>query len=75
MAARALDFAEAHPSTDASYTALVAKLKERVARGQTRDIQERDGVEGAAWKSSSNVSGPFRRSKKAPTVPPVSEAA
>ncbi len=46
MAARALDFARAHPSTDASYTALVAKLQERLARADTLAMQQREGGTG-----------------------------
>lgn len=50
MAHRALDFAAAHPSTDASYTALVGRLQERLARSDALSIQQRDGHtgEGAA---------------------------
>jgi hypothetical protein len=43
MADRALDFAAAHPSTDASYNALVARLKDRLARADQLAIQQREG--------------------------------
>lgn len=41
MAARALDFAVAHPSTDVSYNTLVGRLKDRLARAdQLANLQE-----------------------------------
>lgn len=43
MAARALDFAAAHPSTDAGYNALVARLKDRLAQADQLAIEQRDG--------------------------------
>lgn len=46
MAARALDFSRAQPSTDASHTTVVTRLEERVARAETLAIQERDGRVG-----------------------------
>ncbi|MES2306990.1 MAG: hypothetical protein V4558_15925 [Gemmatimonadota bacterium] len=46
MAARALDFARTHASTDAGYTTIVTRLEERVARADTLAIQELDGVGG-----------------------------
>lgn len=43
MATRALDFARAHPSTDASYTALVAQLQDAVTRGEALAVLQTDG--------------------------------
>ena len=50
MAHRALDFALGHPSTDASYTALVARLQDRVGRADALTVQQQEGHtgEGAA---------------------------
>ena len=42
-AAQVLEFVQAHPDTDPGYVALVARLQERVARGGTYAIQQRDG--------------------------------
>jgi hypothetical protein len=46
MATRVLDFARAHPSTDASWVALVARLEERLTRADALAIQERNGRAG-----------------------------
>lgn len=43
MAARALDFAQAHPATDASYTSLVAQLQDAVSRGEALAALQSDG--------------------------------
>lgn len=43
MAARALDFAKANPSTDASHVAVVTRLEERLASADALALQERDG--------------------------------
>jgi hypothetical protein len=44
MVVRALQFAEANPSTDASYIAVVAKLQDAVTRADVLAIQQRDGI-------------------------------
>ncbi len=46
MAVRAMDFAQAHPSTDASYQSVVTRLKERLDRADVLAVQEHDGREG-----------------------------
>ncbi len=46
MAVRAMDFAQAHPSTDASYVSVVTRLKERLDRADALAIQEHAGLEG-----------------------------
>lgn len=46
MARRALDFAEAYPDTDAGYVALVARLSERVDRGDALVMQQIAGRAG-----------------------------
>jgi hypothetical protein len=46
MAARALDYSRAQPSTDAGHTTVVTRLEERVARADALAIQERDGRVG-----------------------------
>jgi hypothetical protein len=46
MAVRARDFAQAHPSTDASYTALVARLQDRLTRADGLAMLQRDGHNG-----------------------------
>ncbi len=46
MAADALQFALAHPSTDAGYVAVVAKLQDSVTRANALAIQQRDGADG-----------------------------
>ena len=43
MAARALDFAQAHPFTDPSYTTLVARLQDRIARADALVVQQIEG--------------------------------
>jgi hypothetical protein len=44
MAARALNFAQAHPSTDASYTTLVARLQDRLAHANALAVQQTEGT-------------------------------
>src|ERR1041384_726804 len=44
MAVRVLDFIRAHPSTEASYVAVVSRLEERLKRADTLAVQERDGL-------------------------------
>src|ERR1041384_4896176 len=44
MAVRVLDFIRAHPSTEASYVAVVSRLVERLKRADTLAVQERDGL-------------------------------
>ncbi len=46
MMGRALDFVRAHPSTDASWTALVARMEELLTRADTLTVQEREGRVG-----------------------------
>jgi hypothetical protein len=46
MAARALHFAKANPSTDASHQAVVTRLEERLASADALALQERDGKFG-----------------------------
>jgi hypothetical protein len=46
MAVRALNFARANPSTDASHQAVVARLEERLAGADALALQERDGKFG-----------------------------
>jgi hypothetical protein len=43
MAARALAFAQAHPATDAGYTALVTRLQGRLADADALAIRQHDG--------------------------------
>lgn len=43
MVARVLDFAAAYPSTDASYTALVTRMRDRASRADELAVQQRDG--------------------------------
>jgi hypothetical protein len=43
MAARAADFAAAHPSNDASYTSLVARLQDRVTTATALSTQQAEG--------------------------------
>ncbi len=45
MARRALDFATAHPITDAGYTAVVARLRANVAQADTLAMLQDAGVE------------------------------
>jgi hypothetical protein len=45
MAADALQFALAHPSTDAGFVAVVAKLQDSVTRGDALAMQQRDGTD------------------------------
>lgn len=46
MAARALDFAQANPSTDPSYTGVVTRLAERVGRADALAVQQVEGTGG-----------------------------
>jgi hypothetical protein len=46
MAHRALDCALGHPSTDASYTALVGRLQDRVGRADTLTVKQQEGLTG-----------------------------
>ncbi|MGH7582318.1 MAG: hypothetical protein ACREL5_03720 [Gemmatimonadales bacterium] len=46
MAGRALGFATANPSSDASYTALVGRLKDAVAKADVLAVQQNDGDAG-----------------------------
>lgn len=43
MAARALDFAQTHPATDAGYTAIVTRLQGRLAEADALAIRQHDG--------------------------------
>jgi len=43
MLVRAIGFSKAHPSTDASYTAVVARLDEAITHIRALELQERDG--------------------------------
>jgi hypothetical protein len=43
MATRVLEFARAHPSTDASWVSMVTRLEDRLARADALAIQERNG--------------------------------
>jgi hypothetical protein len=44
MAKRALDFALANPSTDASYVTVVGQLQVLVTRAESASVQQRDGL-------------------------------
>jgi hypothetical protein len=44
MAVRALEFSQDHPSTDASYVSVVARLQDRVKRLNADIVEEIDGV-------------------------------
>ena len=48
MMGRALDFVRAHPSTDASWTALVTRAEELLTRADALTVQEREGRVGAS---------------------------